>query len=134
MSEKNNTEQNINELQFTSESISMESFVYSINNVSKEIIVGEDKLIKLIPLDKLVERENAEYDKPIKSILYENGKIFYNQEEKLFMCEYTSLQTNCLLTTLSSTISNILFNGKYNFIICYDEDDNIHIVDLKTKI
>ena len=133
MSEKNNTEQNINELQFTSESISMESFVYSINNVSKEIIVGEDKLIKLIPLDKLVERENAEYDKPIKSILYENGKIFYNQEEKLFMCEYTSLQTNCLLTTLSSTISNILFNGKYNFIICYDEDDNIHIVDLKTK-
>ena len=133
MSDKNNTDQNINELKFTSESISMESFVYSINRSSKEIIVGEDKLIKLIPLNNLVERENVEYDKPIKSILYENDKIFYNQEEKLFMCEYSSLQSNYLLTTLSSTISNILFNQKYNYVICYDEDDNIHIVDLKTK-
>ena len=133
MSEKNNIIENKNELQFTSESISMENFVYSINRTSKEIIVGEDKLIKLIPLDKLVERETQEFDKPIKSILYENGKIFYNQEEKLFMCEYSSLQTNCLLTTLSSIISKILYNKKYNYIICYDEDDNIHIVDLKTK-
>ena len=133
MSEKNNIEQNLNELHFTSESISMENFVYSINRLSKEIIIGEDKLIKIIPLDKLVERETEEYTKSIKRILYENGQIFYNQEEKLFMCEYSSLKTNCLLTTLSSTISNILFNKKYNYVICYDEDDNIHIVDLKTK-
>ena len=49
------------------------------------------------------------------------------------MCDYSSLQTTCLLTTLSSNISKILFNKKYNYVICYDEDDNIHIVDLATK-
>ena len=133
MSEKINNNQNTNELQFTSKSLSMESFVYSINKSSKEIIVGEDTLIKIVPIDNLVERENAEFDKQIKSILYENEKIFYNQEEKLFMCEYTSLQTTCLLTSLSSTILKILFNKKYNYVVCYDEDDNVHIVDLATK-
>ena len=133
MSDKINTKQNINELQFTSKSISMDSFVYSINKSLKEIIVGEDTLIKVIPIDNLVERENAEFDKPIKTILYENEKIFYNQEEKLFMCEYSSLQNTSLLTTLTSNISKILFNKKYNYVICYDEDDNIHIVDLTSK-
>ena len=133
MSEKINNNQNTNELQFTSKSLSMGSFVYSINKSSKEIIVGEDTLIKIVPIDNLVERENAEFEKQIKSILYENEKIFYNQEEKLFMCEYSSLQTTCLLTSLSSTISKILFNKKYNYVVCYDEDDNIHIVDLATK-
>ncbi len=133
MSDKLDNNQNTNELQFTSKSLSMESFVYSINKSSKEIIVGEDTLIKIVPIDNLVERENAEYEKQIKTILYENDKIFYNQEEKLFMCEYSSLQTTCLLTSLSSNISKILFNKKYNYVICYDEDDNIHIVDLATK-
>ena len=76
MSDKINTDQNINELQFTSKSISMDSFVYSINKSLKEIIVGEDTLIKVIPIENLVERENAEYDKAIKSILYENEKVF----------------------------------------------------------
>ena len=133
MSDKISGDQNTNELQFTSKSISMESFIYSINKSIKEIIVGEDTLIKVIPIDNLVERENIELDKPIKSILYENEKIFYNQEEKLFMCEYSSLQKSCLLTTLTSNITKILFNKKYNYVICYDEDDNIHIVDLATK-
>ena len=133
MSEKVDNNQNTNELQFASKSLSMESFVYSINKSSKEIIVGEDTLIKIVPIDNLVERENAEYEKQIKAILYEKDKIFYNQEEKLFMCDYSSLQTTCLLTTLSSNISKILFNKKYNYVICYDEDDNIHIVDLATK-
>ena len=133
MSEKNNKEQNINELQFTSKSISMESFIYSINKPLREIIVGEDTLIKVIPIENLVERESAEYEKPIKSIFFANDKIFYNQEEKLFMCEYNSLQTTCMLTSLSSTISKILFNKKYNYAVCYDEDDNIHIVDILSK-
>ena len=79
MSEKINTEQNTNELNFTSKSISMDNFVYSINKSTKEIIVGEDTLIKVIPIDNLVERENAEYDKQIKCILYGDDTIFYNQ-------------------------------------------------------
>jgi WD40 repeat protein len=49
------------------------------------------------------------------------------------MCEYNSLSTKCLLTSLTSSISKILFNKKFNYVICYDEDDNIHIVDLATK-
>ena len=133
MSEKINTEQNTNELNFTSKSISMDNFVYSINKSTKEIIVGEDTLIKVIPIDNLVERENAEYDKQIKCILYGDDTIFYNQEQNLYMCKYSSLKETSLLTTLTSNISKILYNKKYNYVVCYDEDDNIHIVDLKTK-
>ena len=133
MSEKINTEQNANELNFTPKSIGMESFVYSINKSTKEIIVGEDTLLKVIPIDNLVERENSEYEKQIKCILYGDDNIFYNQEQSLFVCKYSSLKETSLLTTLTSNISKILYNKKYNYIICYDEDDNIHIVDLKTK-
>ena len=133
MSEKINTEHNTNELNFTPKSIGMESFVYSINKSTKEIIVGEDTLLKVIPIDNLVERENAEYEKQIKCILYGADNIFYNQEQSLFVCKYSSLKETSLLTTLTSNISKILYNKKYNYVICYDEDDNIHIVDLKTK-
>ena len=133
MSDKIDNEQNNNELKFTSKSVGMDSFVFSLNKSAKEIIIGEDTLIKLIPIEDSVERENSECDKEIKSILYGSDKIFYNQEEKLFMCEYNSLSTKCLLTSLTSSISKILFNKKFNYVICYDEDDNIHIVDLATK-
>ena len=133
MSDKIDNEQNNNELKFTSKSVGMDGFAFSLNKSAKEIIIGEDTLIKLIPIEDSVERENSECDKQIKSILYGNDKIFYNQEEKLFMCEYNSLSTKCLLTSLTSNISKILFNKKFNYIVCYDEDDNIHIVDLATK-
>jgi hypothetical protein len=49
------------------------------------------------------------------------------------MSDYLSLDNICLLTTLSSKISKILYNNKFNYVICYDEDDNIHIVDINTK-
>ena len=133
MSDKIDSEQNNNELKFTSKSVGMDSFVFSLNKTSKELVIGEDTLIKLIPIDGSVERENSECEKQIKSILYGNDKIFYNQEEKLFMCEYNSLTTKCLLTSLTSNISKILLNKKFNYVVCYDEDDNIHIVDLATK-
>ena len=133
MSDKIDSEQNNNELKFTSKSVGMDSFVFSLNKTSKELVIGEDTLIKLIPIDGSVERENSECEKQIKSILYGSDKIFYNQEEKLFMCEYNSLSTKCLLTSLTSNISKILFNKKFNYVVCYDEDDNIHIVDLATK-
>ena len=133
MSDIINNEQNINELKFSSKSIGMDNFVFSLNKNAKEIIVGEDILIKLFPIENSVERDSNECEKQIKSILYENEKIFYNQEEKLFMCDYNSLNNKSLLTSLSSNISKILFNKKLNYVICYDEDDNIHIVDLTTK-
>ena len=133
MTKEINAEQNKNELNFISKSISMGNFVYSINKSTKEIIIGEDSLIKVVPIDNLVERETMDYDKQIKSILYRDNKIFYNQEEKLFMTEYLNLKNNSLLTTLTSSIAKILFNKKFNYVICYDEDDNIHIVDLYSK-
>ena len=133
MSEKEKNTAESNDLKFDIKSISMSEFVYSINESSKELIVGEDNTIKLLSLENLDERESKEFDKPIKTILYSNDKIFFNQEEKLYMSGYSSLDKCSLLTSLSSNISEILFNAKFNYIICYDEDDNIHIVDIGTK-
>ena len=133
MSQEINSERNKSQLNFISKSISMGNFVYSLNNSSKEIIIGEDALIKIVPIENLVERETIEYDKQINSILYADDKIFYNQEEKLFMTEYSSLKNTFQLTTLTSSIAKILFNKKFNYVVCYDEDDNIHIVDLDSK-
>ena len=111
----------------------MDNFVYSINKSKNEIIIGEDNHINLIPIETAVERESIECDKPIKCILYENGKIFYNQEKELYMRDYSSLDNTSLLTSLTSTISKILYNKKFNYVVCYDEDDNIHIVEIPTK-
>ena len=136
MSDIINKDTNINELKFTKSSIGISEFSYSINKSTNEIIVGEDNLIKVILLDKLIEREkegNKEVEKIINCIIYENSKIFYNQEEKLYMCDYSTLSNECLLTTLSSNISKILYNSKYNYVVCYDEDDNIHIIDIESK-
>jgi hypothetical protein len=136
MSDIINKDPNMNELKFAKSSIGISEFAYSINKSSNEIIVGEDNLIKVILLDKLIEREkegNKEVEKIINCIIYENNKIFYNQEEKLYMCDYSTLSNECLLTTLSSNISKILYNTKYNYVICYDEDDNIHIIDIESK-
>ena len=136
MSDIINKDPNINELKFTKSSIGISEFAYSLNKSSNEIIVGEDNLIKVILLDKLIEREkegNKEVEKIINYIIYENSKIFYNQEEKLYMCDYSTLGNECLLTTLSSNISKILYNSKYNYVVCYDEDDNIHIIDIESK-
>ena len=136
MSDILNQDQEKNELKFNKNSVGAGEFVFSINNSTNEMIMGEDNLIKIILIDKLVERENKgnkDVEKEINCILYENNKIFYNQEEKLYMSDYLSLDNTCLLTTLSSKISKILYNNKFNYVICYDEDDNIHIVDINTK-
>ena len=133
MSDLINKEQNINELKFNQKSISMDNFVYSINESKNEIIVGEDTLIKIISIDSSVERESIECSKAIKCILYANDKIFYNQENELHMREYSSLNNESLLTTLNTNISKILYNKEFNYVICYDEDDNIHIIELKEK-
>ena len=136
MSDILNQDQEKNELKFNKNSVGAGEFVFSINNSTNEMIMGEDNLIKIILIDKLVERENKgnkDVEKEINCILYENNKIFYNQEEKLYMSDYSSLDNTCLLTTLSSKISKILYNNKFNYVICYDEDDNIHIVDINTK-
>ena len=133
MSDLGNKDQNINELKFTQKSISMDNFVYSINKSKNEIIIGEDNHINLIPIKTAVERESIECDKSIKCILYENEKIFYNQEKELYMRDYSSLDNTSLLTSLTSTISKILYNKKFNYVVCYDEDDNIHIVEIPTK-
>ena len=136
MSDILNQDQEKNELKFNKNSVGAGEFVFSINNSTNEMIMGEDNLIKIILIDKLVERENEgnkDVEKEINCILYENNKIFYNQEEKLYMSDYLSLDNTCLLTTLSSKISKILYNNKFNYVICYDEDDNIHIVDINTK-
>ena len=111
----------------------MDNFVYSINKSKNEIIIGEDNHINLIPIETAVERESIECDKSIKCILYENEKIFYNQEKELYMRDYSSLDNTSLLTSLTSTISKILYNKKFNYVVCYDEDDNIHIVEIPTK-
>ena len=111
----------------------MDNFVYSINKSKNEIIIGEDNHINLIPIKTAVERESIECDKSIKCILYENEKIFYNQEKELYMRDYSSLDNTSLLTSLTSTISKILYNKKFNYVVCYDEDDNIHIVEIPTK-
>ena len=133
MSDLSNKDQNINELKFTQKSISMDNFVYSINKPKNEIIIGEDNHINLIPIETAVERESIECDKSIKCILYENEKIFYNQEKELYMRDYSSLDNTSLLTSLTSTISKILYNKKFNYVVCYDEDDNIHIVEIPSK-
>jgi len=136
MSDILNQDQEKNELKFNKNSVGAGEFVFSINNSTNEMIMGEDNLIKIILIDKLVERENKgnkDVEKEINCILYENNKIFYNQEEKLYMSDYLSLDNTCLLTTLSSKISKILYNNKFNYVICYDEDDNIHIIDINTK-
>ena len=108
MSDLVNQSQNINELKFTTNSVATGEFVYSINKASNEIIIGGDNLIKIFQMDKSEEREK-DIEKDINCILYENNKIFFNQEEKLYMVDYPSLENMSLLTTLSSNISNILY-------------------------
>ena len=132
MSDLVNQSQNINELKFTTNSVATGEFVYSMNKTSNEIIIGGDNLIKIFQMDKSEEREK-DIEKDINCILYENNKIFFNQEEKLYMVDYPSLENMSLLTTLSSNISNILYNTKFNYVICFDEDDNLHIVDINTR-
>ena len=132
MSDIINQNQNINELKFTTKSVATGEFVYSINKSSNEIIIGGDNLIKIFQMDKSDEREK-DTEKEINCILYENNKIFFNQEEKLYMVDYPSLENMSLLTTLSSKISNILYNTKFNYVICFDEDDNLHVVDINSR-
>ena len=132
MSDLTKQNQNTNELKFTTNSVATGEFVYSINKTTNEIIIGGDNLIKIFKLEKSDEREK-DIEKEINCILYENNKIFFNQEEKLYMIDYPSLENMNLLTTLSSKISNILYNTKFNYVICFDEDDNLHIIDINTK-
>ena len=132
MSDLTKQNQNTNELKFTTNSVATGEFVYSINKTTNEIIIGGDNLIKIFQMEKSDEREK-DIEKEINCILYENNKIFFNQEEKLYMIDYPSLENMNLLTTLSSKISNILYNMKFNYVICFDEDDNLHIIDINTK-
>ena len=132
MSDLTKQNQNTNELKFTTNSVATGEFVYSINKTTNEIIIGGDNLIKILQMEKSDEREK-DIEKEINCILYENNKIFFNQEEKLYMIDYPSLENMNLLTTLSSKISNILYNTKFNYVICFDEDDNLHIIDINTK-
>ena len=132
MSDLTKQNQNTNELKFTTNSVATGEFVYSINKTTNEIIIGGDNLIKIFQMEKSDEREK-DIEKEINCILYENNKIFFNQEEKLYMIDYPSLENMNLLTTLSSKISNILYNTKFNYVICFDEDDNLHIIDINTK-
>ena len=132
MSDLTKQNQNTNELKFTTNSVATGEFVYSINRTTNEIIIGGDNLIKIFQMEKSDEREK-DIEKEINCILYENNKIFFNQEEKLYMIDYPSLENMNLLTTLSSKISNILYNTKFNYVICFDEDDNLHIIDINTK-
>ena len=57
--------------------------------------------------DETTKEKNEIINSEINCILYENNKIFYNQEEKLYMSDYFSLDNTCLLTTLSSKISKM---------------------------
>ena len=132
MSDLTKQNQNTNELKFTTNSVATGEFVYSINKTTNEIIIGGDNLIKIFQMEKSDEREK-DIEKEINCILYENNKIFFNQEEKLYMIDYPTLENMNLLTTLSSKISNILYNMKFNYVICFDEDDNLHIIDINTK-
>ena len=132
MSDLTKQNQNTNELKFTTNSVATGEFVYSINKTTNEIIIGGDNLIKIFQMEKSDEREK-DIEKEINCILYENNKIFFNQEEKLYMIDYPRLENMNLLTTLSSKISNILYNTKFNYVICFDEDDNLHIIDINTK-
>ena len=122
-----------NELEFTSKQIGLGNFVFSINKFDEEIIAAEDNLFKVISLKGTEERENEDLENPIKSILYADKKIFFNQGEELYMSEYPSVKEKILLTKLTSQISQIFFNKKFNYVICYDEDDNIHVVEILTK-
>ena len=58
MSDILNQDQEKNELKFNKNSVGAGEFVFSINNSTNEMIMGEDNLIKIILIDKLVEREN----------------------------------------------------------------------------
>ena len=122
-----------NELEFVSKQIGLGNFVFSLNKINEEIIAAEDNLFKVISLKGTEERENEDLENPVKCVLYADKKIFFNQNEELYMSEYPSVKEKTLLTKLTSQISQILFNKKYNYVICYDEDDNIHVVEISTK-
>ena len=96
MSDLTKQNQNTNELKFTTNSVATGEFVYSINKTTNEIIIGGDNLIKIFQMEKSDEREK-DIEKEINCILYENNKIFFNQEEKLYMIDYPSLENMNLI-------------------------------------
>ena len=121
-------------LSFETRELHMGVFTYTYNSEKEEFISGgEDYLMKFLPFNELTARETIECESQITSILYDNKKIFKNFSEKIYMSDYETPKENIFLSKLTSNIKKILFNKKFNFIVCYDEDDNLHVINIETK-
>ena len=121
-------------LSFETRELHMGIFTYTYNSEKEEFISGgEDYLMKFLPFNELTARETIECESQITSILYDNKKIFKNFSEKIYMSDYETPKENIFLSKLTSNIKKILFNKKFNFIVCYDEDDNLHVINTETK-
>ena len=121
-------------LSFETRELHMGIFTYTYNSEKEEFISGgEDYLMKFLPFNELTARETIECESQITSILYHNKKIYKNFSEKIYMNEYENPKENIFLSKLTSNIKNILFNKKFNFLVCYDEDDNLHVINVENK-
>ena len=121
-------------LSFETRELHMGIFTYTYNSEKEEFISGgEDYLMKFLPFNELTARETIECESQITSILYYNKKIYKNFSEKIYMNDYENPKENIFLSKLTSNIKNILFNRKFNFLVCYDEDDNLHVINVENK-
>ena len=120
-----------NSLIFDNKNLHTGSFVFTYDSSSDTIISGsDDYLLKFLPFNESVVKDSIEKNKKITSILFSDSKIFFSQEEQLYMSLFDNPNEQEYLDTLTSSLRQILFSKKFNYVICYDGDDNIHIVNL----
>ncbi len=109
-------------------------FIFTYDPEIDTIISGsDDYLLKFLPFNESIVKDSIEKNNEITSILYSDSKIFFSQKEQLYMSLIDSPSEEIYLSTLTSSIKQILYNKKFNYVISYDEDDNIHIVNLDNK-
>ena len=123
-----------NLLMFENKNLHTGPFVFTYDSEIDTIISGsDDYLLKFLPFNESIVKDSIEKNNEITSILYSDSKIFFSQKEQLYMSYINSPSEEIYLSTLTSSIKHILYDKKFNYVISYDEDDNIHIVNLHNK-
>ena len=119
---------------FENKNLNTGPFVFTYDSEIDTIISGsDDYLLKFLPFNESIVKDSIEKNNEITSILYSDSKIFFSQKEQLYMSYINSPSEEIYLSTLTSSIKHILYDKKFNYVISYDEDDNIHIVNLHNK-
>lgn len=116
----------------------LDRFNFTTDPDKNELISGgDDCVIKVFDLNSKTTKAIADSSEEIKAIAYSNNRLAFGQGNSLqllsnFNSEKINPNDSLLLTNFNSPVRQICFNEKFNIIIAFSEDDDLHIVNLTT--